>query len=105
MQHLQKTKGRGWPLQFGSESVSTVIALLRADASAPALSRAVRAARYRVDSPQCFAARRPVPVRPADAAALRCNSWPLPRSARWLLRTKSRKVNAGRDLPGLPLLR
>src|SRR5712692_9622981 len=102
MQHLQKLQGEGcygYPLQFGSESVSTVTSLRRVDASIPVFSLAGRAFPGLRGLLRCCAARRPAPAPPGGAAAPRCNSWLLPRSARWLLRTKSRRADAGRALP------
>src|SRR5439155_20675333 len=95
----------GWPLQLGSQSVSTVTSLRRAGASIPVFSPAVRAVPELPGLPQCCAVHRPALAPPAAAAALRCNSWPLPRSARWPLRTKSRRIATGRDLPAASPLR
>src|SRR5437762_6384408 len=97
--------GAGQPLRFTSVSASLVTSLRRAGASIPVFSLAGREAPVRPGLLRCCAARRPALAPLAGAAAPRCSSGLLPKSVRWLPRTKSRRAAAGRGLPASLLLR
>src|SRR5260370_42112492 len=96
--------GRGRP-SCGSDSMSTVTWLRRVGALIPASFRVGRGVPVPPGWLRCCAARRPAPALRADAAAPRCSSWLLPRSARWLLQTEFRRAAGGRDPPALLPLR
>src|SRR6266853_6050161 len=79
-------------------------ALRRAGAAIPAFSLVGCGAPVRLGWLRCCAVHRPIPAPPAGSAAPGCNSWPLPKSARWPLQTESRRAGAGRDLRAPPPL-